>query len=184
MRLSRVSIVGVMSLFAALPSVAKVTTDHDIEADFARYKTFAWKPGTEAANAITEKRIHRAVEAELVAKGVVAAAEAADLFVYTHVSSSQTSSVDFVGFGYGGYVGWDGWGYWGPVPTTINMRDVYHGALIVDLVDTQKNALVWRAVANETFMELDMDKIAKTVNKVVKKMFREFPPKPSGKPKK
>ena len=183
MRVSRAPIVGMMLMLAALPAGAKVTSDHDLEADFTRYKTFAWKPGTEAANAITEKRIHRAVEAELVAKGVVAAADKADLFVYTHVSSSQTSSVDFVGFGYGGYVGWDGWGYWGPVPTTINMRDVYHGALIVDLVDTQKNALVWRAVANETFLELDMDKIAKTINKVVKKMFRDYPPKAEAKPK-
>ena len=179
MRVSRAPIVGLILMLTVLPVVGKVTSDHDLEADFTRYKTFAWKPGTEAANPITEKRIHRAIEAELVAKGLVAAADAPDLYVYTHVSTSQTSSVDFVGYGYGGYAGWDGWGYWGPVATTINMRDVYHGSLIVDLVDTKKNALVWRAVANETFLELDMDKIAKTVNKVVKKMFRAFPPEPT-----
>jgi len=184
MRVSRAPVLGLIFMLAILPVAGKVTSDHDLEADFTQYKTFAWKPGTEAPNPITEKRIHRAIEAELVAKGIVAAAESPDLFVYTHVSSSQTSSVDFVGFGYGGYAGWDGWGYWGPVATTINMRDVYHGALIVDLVDTHKNALVWRAVANETFLELDMDKIAKMVNKVVKKMFREFPPKPESEKRK
>jgi len=182
MRLGRTPILGLTLILATLPVVAGVTSDHDLDADFSQYKTFAWKPGTEAPNPITEKRIHRAVETELAAKGVVVATESPDLFVYSHVSTSQTSSVDFVGFGYGGYVGWDGWGYWGPVPTTINMRDVYHGALIVDLVDTRKNALVWRAVANEKFIELNMDKIAKAVNKAVAKMFKRYPP-PAPKPK-
>jgi len=170
-------------LFLAAPALAGVTSDHDDEVDFSKYKTFAWKAGTEAPNPITEKRIHRAVEAELTAKGLTLAADGApDVYVYSHTSASMSSSIDFAVFGYGGYSNWDGWSYWGPVPTSVHSSDVYHGMLVVDLVDAGKNKLVWRAVANEKLFELDMDKIAKKVNGAIKKMFRDYPPKPAKKP--
>lgn len=169
-------------LLAAAPALAGVSTDHDEDVDFSRYKTFAWKPGTEAPNPITEKRVHRGVEAELTAKGLSLVEQGTpDLYVYSHVSGSMSSSIDFVSFGYGGYYGWDGWSYWGPVPTSVNSRDVYHGTLIVDLVDAASNKLVWRSVANEKLLDIDMDKIAKKVNNAVKKMFKSYPPPPAKK---
>jgi hypothetical protein len=60
-------------VFASCNSV-KVTTDYDSEANFSKYKTFAYfKPGIdkEDISDLDKKRVLRSIENELLAKGFV-----------------------------------------------------------------------------------------------------------------
>ena len=54
-------------------SSVKVAADYDTKADFSNYQTFAfYKPGIDKApiSDLDKKRIMRAIEAELIAKGM------------------------------------------------------------------------------------------------------------------
>src|SRR5687768_18017722 len=61
------------SLTLLLGTVAfaqSVTYDFDRSADFSRYRTYAWVPGTNVDDELNHNRIVRAVEAQLAAKGL------------------------------------------------------------------------------------------------------------------
>jgi hypothetical protein len=155
------------------PVAAKVTVDFNKTVDFSTYKTYAWRPGTPAKDPLMQKRIQKAVEAELAAKGLTKTEGPADLYVVTQASSKNEKQIDVNSLGYAGYR-WHGWGAWGP--TTVNMYEIPVGTLIVDLLVGKSNELVWRGVATETLSD-NPQKIAKRINKVVAKMFKKFPPK-------
>lgn len=173
-------------LFAALSVAAPVLavdvkTDHDREADFSNRKTYAWKPGTEAPNPLTEQKIRMAVEANLRAKGLTKVESSPDLWVVTHTTATMESRIDVSAFGYGGGWSWNGWYSWGP-SADVRIRDTTTGMLLVDILDGAKATLVWRGIASDTIRDLpDPDKLAKTIDKAVKKMFQDFPPKPDKK---
>ena len=66
---------------------------------------------------------------------------------------------------------------WGPA-TSVQLRDVLTGTLIVDILGGESKLLIWRGVASGTLGQLpDPDRIAKKVLTVTDKMFREFPPR-------
>ena len=56
-------------------STVRVRTDYDPEVNFARYKTFDWLPQRKIKSSkshvrsLMEKRIQKAIEAELISKG-------------------------------------------------------------------------------------------------------------------
>ena len=162
---------------AALLARAKVSVDYDRKADFSRIQTYAWKAGTPADNRLMEQRIHKAIDDQLQAKGLKQVDAAPDIYVVTHVSTSNNPQIDVQGFGYGGWYGWDGWVVWGPA-TSVQLRDVLTGTLIVDILGGETKLLIWRGVASGTLGQLpDPDRIAKKVLTVTDKMFREFPPR-------
>lgn len=169
--------------FLAAPALAlDVKTDHDREADFSNRKTYAWKAGTEAPNPLTEQKVHMAVEAALRAKGlqkIEATGDAKpDIWVVTHSTATMESRIDVTSFGYGGGWAWNGWYSWGP-SADVKIRDTTTGMLLVDILDGQKATLIWRGIASDTIRDLpDPDKLAKTIDKAVRKMFSEFPPPP------
>ena len=91
----------------------------------------------------------------------------------SHVRLGTQQQVDVSSFGYGGYAGWGGWGG-GYGTSTVNVREVPVGTLIVDLVDAGRNELVWRAV-DSGFVSNNPDKNVKYVQKSVIKMFKKYP---------
>ena len=55
--------------------------------------------------------------------------------------------------------------------------DTYRkGTLVVDIVDMQSKQMVWRASATETIVQ-DRDEMIKRFNKIMDKMWKNFPPK-------
>jgi hypothetical protein len=172
--------VAVLAVFLALsPAVAQVSTDYDRGVDFSAFKTWAWMEGTPALDPFAQQRIEEAIESKLAEKGLVKAQSGqADLFVVTHVSVSTEKQVDVSHMGYGGYYGWRGWGgTWGS--TYVNVREIPVGTLVVDLVDAEKNELVWRGMASDTISDKPK-KREKRIRRAVSKMFHRFPPKPKG----
>jgi hypothetical protein len=168
-------------VLAVALAAAGVTVDYDKAVDFSKIKTYAWKKGTPAANPLNEERVHKAIEAQLAAKGLTKTDGEADVYVYSHVKTDKQQQVSVDGFGYGGYPGWGGWGgAW--TTTTVNVHNVIEGTLIVDLVSAGTSQLAWRGLATKTvFPDTKAEKIEKIINQSVAKMFQKFPPPPAKK---
>ena len=168
-------------ILAVATANAGVTVDYDKAVDFSKYKTYAWKEGTPAANPLHEDRVHKAVAAQLAAKGLTEAQGEADCYVYTHVKSTAEQSVSIDHFGYGGYYGWGGWGG-GYGTTSVNVSNYIEGTLIVDIVDGGTKQLAWRGLGTKTFYpDSKPEKVEQGINKVTTQMFKSFPPKPKKK---
>jgi hypothetical protein len=162
-------------LFIGLPlatgALAGVSVDYDESVDFSKYATYGWLEGTPAQNPLVQKRIVAAVEREIEAKGLAKATGAPDLLLATHASATSEKRIDVDDYGYSSRG--PGWG-----TTTMSVRDIAVGTLMVDLIDADSKELVWRSIATQTLGgNLDADKIDKRINKMTAKMFKKFPPK-------
>ncbi len=168
----------VMALVAAPAAFAQtIKTDYDKKTDFHKYKSFAFRKGTDAPTPFAQQRIEGAIATQLKARGM-SAAETADLLVYTHTQLSKEKRMDVSSFGYGGYPGWNGWGgAYGS--SSVTVTDVPMGTVIVDLVDGASNALIWRGVATDTLLTNPTpEKSEKRINKGMEKLFRNYPVAP------
>jgi len=182
------------SWLVALPAVAlaaDVRVDFDRHTDFSKYRTFKVEVGSlvrpdgsiDEQNTLAENRIREAVTSELVGRGLEPAADGASLVI--RISGRDTERVAVVSSGwpaYGGY--WNRrWGYWGrpygfgywrsPFYDDVWTRRYVEGALTVDVIDRQTEALVYRAqVTEEVGKDLD-----KQVTKSIDHAFKKFPVK-------
>jgi hypothetical protein len=168
-------------VLAAVSTAAAQTvkTDFNKEVDFKAYKTFAFKEGTPAPTPFAQSRIEAAVAAQLESRGLVKAAGDADLVIYTHTQVSKEKSVDVTNYGYGGYYGWGGWGGgWGT--TSVNVREIPVGTVMVDVVDSARKEIVWRGVASDTLATNPTpEKSEKRINKAMAKLFKKYPVEPA-----
>jgi uncharacterized protein DUF4136 len=95
------------------------------------------------------------------------------------VKISTQTVMDVDHFGYGGYYGWGGWGG-GFATSTVNVREIPVGTLMVDIVDSASKELVWRGVASDTVNpNAKPEKREKNINQAVAKLFKKFPPTPA-----
>jgi hypothetical protein len=167
--------VGWVLLAAVSTAVAGVNVSFNQKVDFSDFKTYAWRKGTEAPSLLTEKRVHTAVDEELKARGFTRVEESPDLYVVTHTAGSSSAKLDVNGFGYAGY-GWTGQQYF--LPAMVTTRENFRGTLIVDLLDGSGQELIWRGSAEENLgIDSNPEKVGKKVIKIVKEMFKDFPPK-------
>ena len=70
MRISTFAMTAGLVLLGTITLAKSVTYDYDAGADFSRYKTYAWTRGAELTDELNHARIVRAVDAQLVAKGL------------------------------------------------------------------------------------------------------------------
>ena len=139
--------------------------------DFTRYKTFAWKQGTPAANPAIEKMIRDTIQKQLLAKGLARVDTGADLLISTHAKqqSEMREDVDILGASerWTGDSEQDGL-------SGDTLRPIAVGTLVVDLLDGHSELNIWRATATRTLS--DSPKTAqRQIEKAVKKMFESFP---------
>ena len=121
----------------------RVAADYDRSADFNSYKTFAFfKDGIDKAEIsdLDKRRILRAIESELLAKGFTKS-KTPDLLVNIFTKERQEVNVYNQNFGMYGW-GW-GWG-WGPMMgwNQTNVTNSSRGTLFIDLIDANKKELV------------------------------------------
>jgi hypothetical protein len=165
----------ILAMMTAACSTLQISSDWDHTADFSKYQSFALREGTKAQNSLIQNRIERAVTSTLQAKGLRLDPQNPDLLVYTHVRVGKEQQVNYNTYGYGGWYGWYGWGPGGWSTTTATVTEVPVGTLIVDLVDAQKKALVWRGTATNTIT--DQDQVSQeNIDKGMAKLFATFPP--------
>lgn len=147
----------------------KVDIEFDESADFSRYKTFAIQEGQLNAKApalnseLTRKKIDNEIRKRLIEKGLMEVSAKPDLNVRFTLGAARRSEVEAYP------AGWRGLG-------TRRVRVAYtEGTLVINLRDTSKRELVWRAIAVED--KSDPAKISEHLDDMVKKSIEKYPPK-------
>lgn len=157
-------------------SSVKVAADYDKAVDFNNYKTFAFfKSGIDKAEIsdLDKRRILRAIEAELLAKGYKKS-ENPDLLVSIFTKSNQRVDIYNNSWGAGAW-GWGGprWG-WG-WNSGSNVTTSTQGLLFVDLIDANKKELVWQGQGSG-YLSKNMDKKEERIKEFVAKIMEKYPP--------
>ena len=164
----RVALSLAIAALLVFPVAAGVKVDHEDGVDFKSYRTYAWKPGTEAARPAVQEAIVRAVERELEARGLRKVTDrTADVYVVTVAFGEMDASVR------GKYVYVNQWDV-GVITSDVVATTT--GKLIVDLIDGESDRPVWRGMITEVMSTPDEAKILRKIDKLTRKMFKSFPP--------
>ena len=156
-------------------SSVRVVSDYDTKVDFTSYKTFAfYKKGIDKASVsdLDKKRIMRAVEAELVAKGFSKSANP-DILVSIFTKSREQVNVSDNNIG----IGW-GWGYnpWFYGRTNININQYTEGTLFIDFIDKKTNELIWQGIGSGAMKMSNIEKKEERINEFVYEIISTYPP--------
>ena len=149
----------------------RVASDYDKAADFNSYKTFAfYKTGIDKAEIsdLDKRRILRAVEVELIAKGFTKS-ENPDLLVSIFTKSREKINIHN-GFGSYGY----GWG-WSPWYYNSQVSSSIEGSLYIDLIDANNKELVWQGVG-KGYISQSMKQKEERIKEFVMKIIEKYPP--------
>lgn len=175
--LKTLPLIGLLFVVTSCTSV-RVATDYDRKANFNDYKTFAFfKTGIDKAEIsdLDKRRILRAIEAELLAKGYTKS-ENPDILVSLFTKSNQRVDVynNYWGYGAWGWGGWygPGWGWGWNQP---NVSTSTEGTLYIDLIDAKKKELVWQGMGTG-YLSRNMDKKEERIKEFVSEIMKQYPP--------
>ncbi len=153
-------------------STVRVVSDYDSKTNFSKYKTFAfYKPGIDKAKIsdLDKKRIMREIEANLTLKGMTVS-ETPDMLISIFTKERERIDVyNSYGYGYGyRYGGWYGGGtYASSTP---------EGTLFIDLIDRNKNELVWQGIGVGDLVMSSVEKKEARIKDIVTKILAQYPP--------
>lgn len=160
-----------LALFVGSCASVRVAADYDKQANFNDYKSFAFfKPGIDKAEIsdLDKKRILRAIEAELLAKGMTKS-ENPDMLISIFTTEKERVDVyNNYGWGWGWNPYWWGMGY----PSVSTSTE---GSLFIDFIDAGKNELVWQGKGTG-YLTQRMDKKEERINEFVKSILEKYPP--------
>ena len=179
-----IGLVAILQLAGCAPTL-KVTADYDHAADFSQYKTFMiYDLSTKkAVSELNVARVTKAIRANMVKKGFVEVTENPDMMVNATsiLKNKQTVTANTTSYGYGGY--YRPYGYWGGGvgfsggTTTFDTYDYVDGSLIIDVVNSKEQKLLWQGIGNAEIDKKPNDP-EKFINDAVAKIMDGFPPKP------
>ena len=172
-RLLRALPIAIAVALSGCGSSMTVNTDFDRTASFTGQKSYSWREGTPLPNPLMSQRVVNAIDAALKAKGLARVDSGGDITVTYHASADH--SVDVQTFSSGGYYSCWG-GCMGSSSSTTTVRPVTVGTLVVDIVDTKSNKMIWRGTGSDTVSDDPADNERK-VNEAVQRMFANYPPK-------
>jgi hypothetical protein len=170
---------AMLALLAGPAFAQKVFIDYDRDYDFDAMDTFAWKstPDTSLAKSspLMHSRVVNGIEHHLTMAGLREDDGDPDVYVTYHTSSEKKVSIQTTDFGYGYPGSWYRGGYYGHYgvdvgtsTSTVHAYDV--GTLVVDVWDAETNELVWRGMAANITIVDSPDKMAKKLDKALKKI--------------
>lgn len=156
-------------------SSVKVISDYDTKVDFSRYKTFAfYKKGIDKASVsdLDKKRIMRAIETELLAKGFTKSSNP-DLLISIFTKSREQINVTDNNFGWG-----FGWGYnpWFFGRQNVNINQYTEGTLFIDFIDKNRKELIWQGIGSGALKLSNVEKKELRINEFVNKIISAYPP--------
>ncbi len=169
------AVVGLVLVGAGCSGIS-TTSDWDETYDFSTLATYAWTE-QDLEGGVSEimlRRMYAAVDEDLATKGFDKAdVYTADVLFAYHTGTQDQQQYDTYGYGAGGWWG----GYWGGGMTTTTVRTYSEGTLILDVVDREKNELIWRGSASSTIDEMaSPEERVKTIQDAVAKLLKDFPP--------
>ncbi|MDR7369655.1 DUF4136 domain-containing protein [Flavobacterium aquidurense] len=169
-------------LYSCSPTV-KVTNDYDHGVNFSEFKTFTiydLRAQEGQVNQLNVDRVAKAIRAEMTAKGFTETTSNPDLKVnaVSILKNKTQVTANSNYYGYGGM--YRPYGYWGgggmmSGSTTFNTYDYVDGSLIIDIVSTKTDKLVWQGIGNA---EIDSkpDNPEEFIKGAIKKILEGFPP--------
>ena len=177
MKIRKILFLCMSAVILSSCSTVKVATDYDTKVDFNQYKTFAfYKPGIDKADIsdLDKKRVLRAIETELLAKGFTKSSTP-DMLVSIFTKSRQKVNVNQNNnFGYGFGWGWNPWMWNGN--NNVNVSQFTEGTLFIDFIDSSKKELVWQGIGTGALKMQDREKKEARIKEFVKEIIARFPP--------
>lgn len=152
---------------AAAAQLPTVEVELDRGRDFSEYQTYAWSPSQVPAHSTADHvRITKAIADELEEIGLSPKTSGPDVYIRYRLQSENTKL--HVG-------GTQRKSPWDPtdVETTVRLGDHEETLLIVEMVDVETNALVWRAQCSHRKASLDV--AAKSIQETVERLFKKYP---------
>ena len=155
------------------PAMAGVSVDYAKSVDFSQYKTYRWSEPTQSLNPELERKLHEAIDRELLAKGLAKLDGEADLTVTIRLAlhDDKREEMDILGYP----------ARWGDSAERTGQSgdvlvEVEVGRLTVDLLDGASGLHLWRGTATRITAGKPGGS-AKLIDKAARKMFKDFPPK-------
>lgn len=171
-RLAPALLAGLLLSSAGSATAATVRYDHDKQADFASFRTWAFGDTEWMRRLVDEDRfvdgyIRAALARELRGKGLqqVAPGEA-DLLVTFEGSQARRLEVDDDTYGPPFRSRW--------YRREIDVRSYDEGTLVVDLADRERGVLVWRGWLIDTVVQGRARE--KRIDRGIERLLRKYPP--------
>ncbi len=159
-------------------SSIKTAFDYDKQADFSKYKSYAFSDSQleQSIGQLNADRLIKAVEAELAKKGF-SKSDAPDAIVDIHIKTEK--KVSATANTTGGYGRYGRYGYGGGFSTTqINYDEYTDGTLFISIIDNSSQKIVWQGTGTKTLDEnANADKRESNINYSVQQIMLNYPPK-------
>ncbi len=177
----RILLVVTALVLTAGCSTLSVSYDYDNNVDFTKFKTYAWmaQPAGVPVNALEAQgqsglldgRIRESIAVEMADRGFTEDANAPDLLIVHHLGAKEKIQVTDWGYRYSDY-------YWGYGGRQIDVHQYTEGMLVIDLVDGETKALVWRGTGTKVVenVQRSPEEVQARIDNVVMKIMESFPP--------
>ncbi|WP_081703082.1 DUF4136 domain-containing protein [Desulfuromonas sp. TF] len=154
----------------------RVESSFDWQADFEQYRSWAWldrKPAlmdTMVGDDLIDQVVRRAVTNELERTGLVQSAEKPDLMVkyQARFQEAVAATPGASGFSHA-------WRWRRRAEGGVQQESYRKGTLIIELIDREKNTLVWRGVTSRPIGDRQ-DASTKTPE-AVREILSQYPPR-------
>jgi len=152
----------------------KVYSDFDRDLSVKNYSTFGFSENKQLEtknnplyyNELNDKRIKNEVGAEMKNNGYQIDSDNPQLKIHYHIVLEDRTVINPEPFGTYG----QDW-----LNRNVNAREFREGTLIIDLMDSKTNNLVWRGWAANFSDEDKPDQMEDQLNKAIRQIFEKFP---------
>ncbi len=176
MRHSRKAVIALSTLCLSLAALGQdINYNYDRAANFSQYRTYQWidVEGGKVGDQLTDQNIRRAVDEQLIAKGLQKVEDGGQLYVAYQAAIEKEKELTAWGTG-----GWPGYARWGGT-TRAQTSTVDIGKLVIDLYDPANKQLVWRGGMSKALdIKKEPEKNYRNLQKALTKLFRNYPPPP------
>jgi hypothetical protein len=175
--------VGLLATLAALMlagCATRIVSSHvELNADFAKYRTYDWGPADALPtgdvrldnNEFLRDYIQGAIEKELAVRRLTLVSNDPDLLIHWHTTVARELDVEAHRREYHGNPNGLGSSY---EPEIVEYEI---GTLLIDAVDARTQKLVWRGWARETYSGVidNQERLRRTVLGAIADMMKRFP---------
>jgi hypothetical protein len=161
-----VGLVLALGLAVGLSAATKIAVEASDDVVFSRYRTYAWGEGKSAHRRQAQRQIVSAIEAALADDGLTRVEQSADVLVSSYVLPDRQSLADLSDPSY--------WDFMTGL-VDVDPYDLQAGTLVIDLNDAGSGERIWRCIAAVSISGA-VEKNTKKIDKLVRRMFKKYPP--------
>jgi hypothetical protein len=154
-------------------SSIKVSYDYDRQADFSKYKTYAFSEESMdmGLDQLNRDRVIDAVKNQMALKGFIQS-HTPEVVVDIHVKGEKKTTATATTTGtprmyrYGGYA-----------TTQVTYDEYIEGTMFITLVDKAEDKIIWQGIGTKTIDEnASPEKREESINSSVEKIMANYPP--------